>query len=80
MDPQGSSASQGPTESEVFLVHLARGARWVGRGFLATLEKEGLLGWMAILENWVCQDHQEFPASWATWEQWVQSATQDRRA
>lgn len=80
MDSQGSSACQGPMGSEVFLAFLARGARWVGRGFRETLEKEALLDWMETLENWVCQDPQESPASLATWECWVLLVTQDPKA
>lgn len=42
MDSRGSSACQGLMESAVCLAFLARGARWVGRGFLETLGKEAL--------------------------------------
>lgn len=80
MDSQGSSACQGPTESEVCLAFLARGARWVGRGFLEILGREALLDWMETLESWACQDPRESPASWATWEFWARLATQDPRA
>lgn len=80
MDSQGSSACQGPMESEACLVFLARGARWVGRGFLETLGKEVLLDWMETLENWACQGPEESPASLATWEHWVRLAIQDPRA
>lgn len=80
MDSQGSSVCQGPMESEACLAFLARGARWVGRGFLETLEKEAHQDWMETLENWACQGPQEFLASLATWERWVRLATQDPRA
>lgn len=42
MGSQGSSACQVLMETEVYLAFLARGARWVGRDFLETLEKEAL--------------------------------------
>lgn len=80
MASPGSSACQGPMESEACLVFLARGARWVGRGFLETLGKGVLLDWMETLENWACQGPEESPASLATWELWVRSAIQDPRA
>lgn len=42
-------------ESEVYPAFLARGARWVGRGFLETLGKEALRDWMETPENWAYQ-------------------------
>lgn len=80
MDSRGSSACQGPMESEACLVFLARGARWVGRGFLETLGNEVLQDWMETPENWACQGPEECPASLATWEHWVRLAIQDPRA
>lgn len=80
MDSQGSSACQGPMERGACLVFLARGARWVGRGFLETLGKEVLPDWMGTLENWACQGPEESPASLATWGHWVRLAIQDPRA
>lgn len=80
MGSQGSSACQGLMESEAFLVFLARGARWVCRGFLESLGKEALPDWMETLENWACQAPLESPASLVTWECWVRLATQDPRA
>lgn len=80
MDSQGSSACQGPTESVACLVFLARGARWVGRGFLETLGKEAHLDWMETPESWACQGPKESPASLVTWEHWVRLATRDLKA
>lgn len=80
MDSRGSSACQDLMESEACLAFLARGARWVGRGFLETLGKEALRDWMETRESWACQGPKESPASWATWEHWVRLATRDPKA
>lgn len=80
MDSQGSSACQGRMESVACLAFLARGARWVGRGFLETLGKEAPPDWMETPENWACPGPQESPASLVTWEHWVRLATQDLKA
>lgn len=73
-------ACQGLMENGVCLAFLARGARWVGRASLETLEKEALLDSMETRGSWACQDPQDSPASLVTWEHWVRLATQDPRA
>lgn len=77
---RASLACQDRMESGASLEFLARGARWVGRAFLETLEKEAPLDLMGTLEKLACQGHQESPASLVTWERWVQLATQDPKA